>query len=75
MMENVLMEKKTCGNCVNVDKIQPKNGKEFWACDTYGILHFGCPANCTPPNDEACEHWTDDPRERNKIVREIERLF
>lgn len=66
---------KSCGNCVNCEKVKPKNGKEFWACEEYGIVNYGVPANVTPPSDDACEFWTDDPSMKWKRVHEISKYL
>ena len=63
--------KKSCGNCVNVDKVKTEGRPEFWACDEYGFYHLGQPADCTPPNDEACELWTNDPKQANSWLKHI----
>ena len=55
---------KSCSNCVNVYKYM-SGGEETWACEEYGFYHLGVPANVTPPYDEACELWTDDPKRKN----------
>lgn len=57
---------KSCENCVNCDKVKPEGKDEFWTCDEYGAVYLTAPANCTPPNDCACDFWTDDPAERHK---------
>lgn len=62
---------KSCENCVNCDKVKLEGKDEFWACDEYGIVYLGVPANCAPPNDCACEFWTDDPTQRHKRYNEI----
>ena len=56
---------RTCGNCVNCDKVNEGKPDEFWACEEYGFYFLGAPANVTPPNDEACRFWTDDLKRRN----------
>ena len=61
---------KSCDNCVNVYKFM-SNGKETWACEEYGFYHLGVPANVTPPYDEACEHWTDDPKRKNTWEKHV----
>lgn len=54
--------KKSCGNCVNCEKDKP----DLWVCEEYGFYFNGtAPVGCTPPNDEACELWTDDPAKKN----------
>lgn len=58
------MPEKTCGNCVNCEKLDT-----FWACDEYGFFHGGVPVHCEPPYDEACELWTDDPKKKNTWER------
>lgn len=66
---------KTCGNCVNCFKYKTKDGEDSWACDEYGIVHYGIPADCTPPNDEPCEFWTNDPKQKNKNYKAIMKLL
>ena len=56
---------KSCGNCVNCDKVSP----DLWACEEYGFYFGGIPVNCAPPYDEACELWTDDPKKKNTWER------
>lgn len=51
--------KKSCGNCANCEKIHVGKPDEFWCCDVYGFYHFGVPANCSPPYDEPCEHYSE----------------
>jgi len=58
------MKDKSCGNCVNVSKFM-HDGKETWCCEEYGFFFLGVPANVTPPHDEACNLWTDDPKKKN----------
>lgn len=66
---------RTCGNCVNCENVHPKDGKEFWACEEYGIVFLGMPADVTPPNDEPCEFWTDDSKQKNKNYNAIMKLL
>lgn len=54
------MSEKSCDNCANCEK----HGDE-WSCDEYGFYYVGMPVNCSPPNDQACELWTDDPKKAN----------
>ena len=61
---------KSCENCANVDKFL-SNGEEIWCCEEYGFFHGGVPVNCAPPHDEACEHWTDDPKQANTWERYV----
>ena len=57
-----MSDKKSCGNCVNCEKTESIG----WVCEEYGFFHNGCaPVNCSPPYDEACELWTDDPKKKN----------
>ena len=51
---------KSCGNCINCWK-----GETFWSCEEYGFYHAGAPVKCSPPYDEPCELWTDDPKKKN----------
>ena len=61
------MAEKSCGNCVNCDKLET-----FWCCEEYGFYHNGvAPVNVTPPHDEACELWTNDPKKRNTWERMV----
>jgi hypothetical protein len=61
---------KSCGNCVNCDKIN--KGKLGWICEEYGFYYNGfAPVNVTPPHDEACRFWTDDPKKKNTWVRYV----
>ena len=60
-------QERSCRNCLNVSKL--KNGT--WVCEEYGFFHLGVPADCTPPNDEACERWTDDPKKANSWEKYI----
>ena len=56
------MTEKSCGNCVNCCK-----GESFWSCENYagGV---GMPYDVSPPNDEACKNWSDDPKDMNKAA-------
>jgi hypothetical protein len=66
------MKEKSCGNCVNCGKYTA-NGKEQWYCDNY----FGCegmPYTVSPPRDEACRNWTDDPKKKNKALIAMHRF-
>lgn len=68
------MNTNSCGNCKNCDKVCVGTPKEFWACEVYGLHHgYPCPANVTPPNDEACSEWSDTVRQ--DIDSEIAKLF
>lgn len=54
---------KSCGNCVNCDKTTSIG----WVCEEYGFFYNGvAPVDCSPPNDKACQFWTDDPKQKNK---------
>ena len=55
-------EKKSCGNCLNCDKVNVGKPDEFWCCETYGLFHFGVPANVTPPHDKPCERYSETKR-------------
>lgn len=55
------MKEKSCGNCLNCFK-----GDKFWSCEEYGFYHNGtAPVKCSPPDDDACDLWTDDPKKAN----------
>lgn len=54
---------KTCGNCVNCEKYMA-GGKEKWACENYD-RGVGYPFDVTPPMDEACSNWSDDPADKD----------
>lgn len=69
------MTDKLCDNCVNRDIVKPEGKPEFWACEEYGIMTYGVPADCTPPHNLACDFWTDDLKERNKRVHTLEELL
>ena len=62
--EKIETEEKSCGNCINCYKYEV-DGKETWACEEYGFFYLGVPANVTPPNDKACELWTNDTEKKN----------
>lgn len=32
---------------------------------------IGMPFNVTPPHDEACSNWSDDPKDKNRPVDEL----
>ena len=57
------MSDKSCGNCIQCEKYT-SHGKEHWSCENYD-RGVGMPFNVTPPNDEACSNWTDDPKEKD----------
>ena len=63
--------KKSCGNCVNCEKVKPEGKPEFWACDTYGFYFTGVPVDCTPPNNDPCKFWTDNPKKKNEFEKYI----
>lgn len=51
---------KSCGNCVNWEKFG-----ESWICENvYGSE--GWPCDCTPPNDAACQNWSNNPADKDK---------
>ena len=52
--------KKSCGNCVNCEKY----GKS-WACENVAGSE-GWPFDCTPPHDDACTNWSDNPADKDK---------
>lgn len=54
-------EEKSCGNCVNCEKTENLG----WVCEEYGFYYIGFPVDVTPPHDEACDLWTDDPKKKN----------
>lgn len=61
------MAEKSCGNCANCDKVGDK-----WMCEEYGFYFNGiAPVDCTPPHDEACRLWTDDPAKANTWERMV----
>ena len=51
---------KSCGNCVNC----LKRGKS-WTCENVSGSE-GWPCDCSPPNDAACENWSDNPADIDK---------
>ena len=51
---------KTCGNCVNCEKYG-----ESWSCENYD-RGVGWPHVVSPPHDEACSNWSDDPRDKDQ---------
>lgn len=58
---------KSCGNCARVHKYTSDGlyGDAVWACDeSFGAV--GMPVHCTPPYDEACPNWTDNPEDVGK---------
>ena len=61
-------ENRECGNCENCSKFI-SDGKETWACEEYGFYYLGSPADVTPPHNEACPKWTDDPKKANAWER------
>lgn len=54
--------KKSCGNCVNCLK-----GSEFWSCENYSHS-VGMPVKVSPPYDEPCSNWSDNPKNRDKSL-------
>lgn len=64
------VENKSCGNCANCFKDE-KDGKPNWSCEEYGFFYVGMPVSCSPPNDEACKLWTDDPKKANSWVKYV----
>lgn len=56
---------KSCGNCVNCNKVID----DFWICEEYGYYYGSGPAHCEPPYDEPCQYWTDDPKKANTWKR------
>lgn len=66
---------KTCGNCVNRERFRRPDGSEFWVCEEYGIVYLGVPANVTPPADDACKFWTNDPKRKLYNYNKIMRMF
>lgn len=57
---------KTCGNCVNCYK-----DGQSWSCEEYGYYYAGCPVDCSPPADDPCPLWTDDPERKNTWMRYV----
>lgn len=53
-------KEKSCGNCVNCFK-----GSSFWFCENCASS-VGMPVKCSPPCDEACKNWSDDPKDYDK---------
>ena len=51
--------KKSCGNCVNCEKYG-----NSWACENVAGSE-GWPCDCTPPHDEACKNWSDNPADKD----------
>lgn len=62
---------KSCGNCVNCEKYGENNAT--WACENCKGQE-GWPVTCNPPYDEACENWSDNPRERGKPLEAMRRI-
>ena len=61
------MIEKSCGSCANCDKTP-----HGWVCEEYGFYYNGvAPVNVTPPHDEACPLWTDDPARANTWERMV----
>ena len=55
-----MKEKRTCGNCVQCVKHDA-----FWSCEN-SFESVGMPVKCSPPYDEACPNWTDNPADIDK---------
>lgn len=66
-----MSEKKSCHNCLNVVKYTDDKGVLHMSCDEYGFYKLGFPANITPPYDEACELWTDDPDKKDTWTKYV----
>ena len=59
------MSDKSCGNCIHCFK-----GNDFWSCeDSYEAC--GMPVKCSPPYDEACRNWSDNPDDMGKPSEEL----
>lgn len=58
-----MQKKKTCSNCINCEKYGDK--KERWTCENVAGSE-GWPCDCTPPYDDACKNWSDDPKDKDK---------
>lgn len=54
------MSERLCDNCVNCIK-----GSDFWSCENYENS-VGMPFKVSPPYNEACSNWSDDPEEKDK---------
>lgn len=64
------MEEKTCANCINCGKFTDKKGKVIWSCECFD-KSVGMPVDVSPPYNEACSNWTDDPKEMGKAVDDL----
>ena len=62
------MAKKSCGNCINCEKIE-KNGLG-WTCENYD-RGVGMPFDVTPPHDDACGNWSDNPEDKDRPQNEL----
>ena len=58
-----MAKKKSCGNCVNCEKYGAN--KEQWACENVAGSE-GWPCDCSPPHDEPCANWSDNPADKDK---------
>lgn len=55
--------KKSCGTCINCDKVHVGQPDEFWACEVHGFFYNGmCPSKCSPPDDEPCKFYSETER-------------
>ena len=70
-MDRITNKDRRCDNCANVSIIKHADGTEFWACEEYGFYNLGVPANVTPPNNDACGWWTDDPAKANTWMKKV----
>lgn len=69
------MIEKSCHNCVNESWITKEDGSLDGCCEEYVFYKLGFPANITPPYDDACELWTDDPDKKNTWEKVASRIF
>ena len=63
-----MAKKKSCGNCVNCEKFG--DNKERWTCENVAGSE-GWPCDCSPPHDDACKNWSDNPADKDKAQDEL----
>lgn len=56
------MTDKSCRTCVNVMR-----WGGAWSCENCSGL-VGMPVDVTPPNDEACANWSNNPADQNAPI-------